>query len=129
MEGKSLLSLREPRSPDLNLKKFADGIGVALDISPSQDRLPTLNDPQLESLAKHMRDYVQAPAIAFDESVTHPQRRDFSSLVANSKPELLPWLESNRLRYNNLVGIANFAADTSRCLSSDSYDCDDIQAS
>lgn len=108
VETKTLRAQKE-RQNDISereLLKLSFSSGIELSIDVSHDYLAPLSDPELESLASHIRDYVEAPTIRFREDMTHSERRAFLARVAKDNPLLHRWLESNRLRYNNLLGVA-----------------------
>lgn len=106
MERLAVEYCRELNAGYVQFRELALESGLVITmIKEGDERLLPVYDSKLKPLASHVGKYLKSPTITFLDKVEHSARRVFSARLQIENFELYTWYESNRLRYNNMLGL------------------------
>lgn len=89
-----------------SLEELAKQHGCKIKVIDFGSKAPHFEDHKLNEISQALNDFLAAPTIKDEFGHEHHLRRKFHAVVEINNPKLFVWYQTNRLRYNNILGLS-----------------------
>ncbi len=89
-----------------SLETLAKQHGCKIKVIDFGSKTPHFEDHELNQISQALNDFLAAPTIRDEFGHEHHLRRKFLVVVEINNPKLFVWYQTNRLRYNNILGLS-----------------------